>query len=73
MQWIDLREEQPPINENVLVCDKFNSFVSLGKLSEVSEDGETTFFLIGIDDVPIDAFITHWMLLPSPIGVLNEL
>ena len=65
MEWVKIEDDLPDNEDIVLVCDKLNEFVSLGRYLE-EEDGIYQFELMHIDRVEIDSFITHWMPLPNP-------
>lgn len=60
-EWIRIQDFLPDCGQTVLVCDEYNSFVTLGRF-----DGIDQFELMNIDDVEIDSCITHWMPLPKP-------
>lgn len=67
MQWIDIEEteEYPKHREIVLVADKYNDFVTLGRFIEIGENN-FEFQLMFIDEVEVDSQITHWMKCPQP-------
>ena len=60
-EWISIEDFLPDPGQIVLVCDVFNSFVTLGRF-----DGMDEFELMNIDNVEIDSYITHWMPLMKP-------
>ena len=68
MQWIEIAEDPPDMGIKVLVCDEFNSFVSLGRMVEVTDDDEPIFEMMNIEGIEIDTVPTHWMPLPLPVG-----
>ncbi len=63
MDWIRVEEDLPAHGDIVLICDEFNSFVSLGKY--VEDGDEFYFYLMSIDKVEFDSQITHWTTLPE--------
>ena len=65
MQWIDVDDDRPSDEEIVLVVDKFNDFVTLGKYYEDDQGGY--FDLMCIEKVEVDSQVTHWMSLPKII------
>lgn len=67
-EWIDLFVAWPEPGRIVLVCDKYNSFVTLGRMI-IDENDEGTVVTMYLDDLEIDSLITHWMPLP---GVPND-
>ncbi len=60
MNWIDVNDEYPCINECVLCFDDQNEFISIGRLVE-----DFVFELMYIEKVEGDSVITHWMPLPD--------
>lgn len=74
MEWINLEQQLPPMNEPVLVCDELNEFVSMGKMIEnIEVTGDVIFEMMYIEHVDADSIITHWMPLPKSVGVCHEL
>ena len=67
--WISIEDQElPPVGEVVLVCDEYNSFVSLGR---ATEDGE--FELMWVSEIEVDSNVTHWMPLPKlPEAQMNR-
>ena len=61
MEWIVAEELIPLGNPIVLVCDRLNDFVTLGRYVEE----ENTFVVMNLDNIEIDSVITHWMPLPE--------
>ncbi len=68
MEWIEVSEDLPEFGMKVLVCDKFNSFVSMGRLIEVQDEENPIFEMMNIEKVEGDSVITHWMSLPLSVG-----
>lgn len=62
MEWINTENYLPEDQEIVLVCDIFNTFISLGKY--VKEDD--SFMIMSIEKVQSDSYPSHWMPLPLP-------
>jgi hypothetical protein len=66
MNWISIEDLFPPEGEIVLCCDKHNEFVTIGRMN-MDEDGQQGCFeLMWIEEVQLDAQITHWMPRPKP-------
>lgn len=73
MEWISVQDHLPPIGEVILCCDMLNEFVSLGRMT-LEDNGEFGCFeLMWIDEVQLDAHVTHWMLRPEPYKEKNAL
>lgn len=66
IDWISLDDEQPHINDEVLICDELNDFVTLGMIVSIDENDAPTFMVPNDAAIPIDANITHWMPKPYP-------
>lgn len=70
-KWIDANDWIPGTGQVVLVCDQFNSFVTLGKIIEIKDkDGRlyAEFEMMGMDEIEPDSIVTHWMPLPLAVG-----
>ena len=72
MNWIDIYDKFPNLNEVVLISDEINKFVSIGMLikEDLSIDleddkNDTSFKIMYLEEMTTDYFVTHWMPLPE--------